>query len=44
MSKFEIFAGILGIKMKTSILHEIELLKTIIPILHYSNIPIGAKP
>jgi hypothetical protein len=36
--------GILGIKMKTLILNEIEFLKTIIPSLHYSIIPIGVKP
>jgi hypothetical protein len=35
--------GILGHIMKTSALNEIEFLTAIVPILHYSNIPIGAK-
>jgi len=34
----------IGYKMKTSFLNEIEFLKTIIPIFHYSIIPSGEKP
>jgi hypothetical protein len=52
MFEFKLFAGMvecwksgmLRIIMKKSILNEIECLKTIIPIFHHSNIPIGAKP
>lgn len=34
----------MGLKMKTSVLTEIEFLTPIIPIFYYSSIPVEVKP